>query len=84
MPQLPRGTAEDKAMMLDPSRWPYKFAYLFVKRYLKLGKAPQCGIIGKGETTVREFQPGKRVGNSDVIKEYASVDAMIADGWMVD
>jgi hypothetical protein len=70
-----RGDARDRAMILDPYKWP--LPYLCLKRYPKAGGMPQCGVIHPDSLQVRTHE-------NEPIKKYASVDEMIADGWMVD
>lgn len=89
--------SEDKAFISNPDKWPY-WPALPVKRYdkTKPGSFPECGLI-LADTLTRVYhnvsvfgldeKPGKTWSEKlkDVpTTDYLNLDALLADGWVVD
>lgn len=77
---------DDLAFMRDENKWP-NWPMLPVKRYTDRGGAPECGIVLSGKTTVYiAYMWGLKEDTFDTCKkyEYGSLDAILADGWVVD
>lgn len=71
-------------MMLVPLRWP-SWPWLPLKRYVRDHGAPEVAMMYAGDTTpnckVRLWTGYPR---ASVTKTYDNVDALLADGWVVD
>jgi len=91
----PRETMDDRGMILDPEFWP-RWPLLPVKRYPKAG-GMECGFLVAAENVrwtvflesiyglAKYGQSLKEVAEKIPNKiEYADLDALLADGWIVD
>jgi hypothetical protein len=83
---------DDREMLLHPEYWP-ETGVICVKRRLrteKPGEWPELGVIHeRAPTTVIIANLYDILDNAEVMKTakrhvYDSVDAMLADGWIVD
>lgn len=80
---------EHRAMILDPYKWPHM--YLPLKKKRADGLFPDCGLLTTATTDetakliVQKNQTifGLAVGEVEPL-EYANVDALLDDGWLVD
>lgn len=82
------GPGDDLEMINSPALWPWRH-YLPVKNPEEvdpvMGTKPNVGVIVSGQLTVvhigclftKEFSRGEK-------RTYPSVEALIADGWIVD
>lgn len=80
--------AKERAFIMDANRWPL-WPQLPVKRRRE-NAFPQCGMV---EDRMDNLTAGKdepclplrvKVDGSGEVLEYATADAMLADGWIVD
>lgn len=84
-------TEEDKEMIDNPMSWP-NWPCLPMKRHTPQGGMPDAGTIldcelGKNViflTSVWEVADERASFSTCERKVYASVDELLADGWMVD
>lgn len=82
----------DREFILDPSRWP-AWPALPLRRSIA-GRGPESGILMNGKFTIyivnmfhlADMTPlqVEQVLASCKKYEYASVDALLSDGWQVD
>ena len=77
---------DDLAMMRDSNRWPL-WPRLPVKRPKGDGQMPELGVMlhDRGKAAPRIYLASVYEDLSKVaVKEYASLEAVVADGWQVD
>jgi hypothetical protein len=81
----------DDVFMRDPNQWPM-FPFLPIKRYIGERRELECAVIHCGTlngplpepvTVILTTLYGMDLKNSER-KTYDTVDAVLADGWMVD
>ena len=73
-----------KQMILDPDQWPC-WPRLPMKRIIKAGDWPELGFINASEYSVI-YQTLLYAEITPTTKKitYKNIDAMLADGWIVD
>ncbi len=92
MARDPNEGISDLQFISEPARWP-NVVILPVKKHIATGKMPQMGLVMQPSRELPRLAPHPVVylGNmwdpelkiSDVI-EYESLEALVADGWVVD
>lgn len=86
----------DLDMMKNPGLWP-QWPVLPVKRYRERGQMPDCAVLidaGEPQPTVFQINPydipagdlRENIINNPKVKhtKYDTLEALMADGWMVD
>jgi hypothetical protein len=81
-------TSRDRAMILDPYKWP--LFYLPLKRSVQGGGMPEIALLRSASTepdVERTVEINMSVygplGDVTTVK-YSTVDELLADGWVVD
>lgn len=70
---------DDRALILDESRWPGELLCLKKANRKGFGDSQDFGII-----TTSRFPVDVWTHEGAFIKQYASVDELLADDWIVD
>jgi hypothetical protein len=83
----------DKEFICDPSRWP-QWPFLPMKRTLKDSSWPECGFLFEGKWIIYLYnifklstlssEEAKKALMECTKYEYSDVDALLADGWIID
>lgn len=79
----------DKEMIENPLNWP-RYPFLPVKRYRKPGELADCRVIWVGartrlvEANLFALPKTKEDFLALPYTEYANIEAVLADGWVVD
>lgn len=87
-PMIP-SMQEHRRMMEQPHRWPHR-PLLCLKRYGADGRLRECGVMCEDTTTVFQWpytmlSPYEPLMDKDTVRYvYPDLDALMADGWIVD
>jgi hypothetical protein len=76
--------ARDHAEMLrHPEWWPYGYL-LPLKRYRAGQHTPELAVATSSDPTTIVFGPIALIDKDAPVQKYASIEALVADGWVVD
>lgn len=77
----------DLRMIMDEDNWP-RWPILPMKRDRQPGRDKELGVVLAGSTSkiylVNMFEAKKIAGGTAEVKEYASSEELLLDGWVVD
>lgn len=90
IPKKSDGTIDDRAFIINPELWP-RWPHLPMKKPSRSGGWPQLGVL-VDSSLVGELRFPAELHISDgaspskvqEVKTFASVEAILADGWIVD